>query len=115
MSKVYMVQMPHRWDGSRQELVPKFDTESAKQYGELVQILGPTAAPFKSKPIVDEIFLKLKNIQPEDSVLLIGNPILIGIVTAIAADLLHPEPVRLLQWSGKDGKYIPVEVNIFGS
>jgi len=40
---------------------------------------------------------------------LIGNPVLIGITCTVAA-AQNKGSVRLLQWSGKNKKYIPITV-----
>ncbi len=108
MSKVYVVQNQHRWDGAHQRFVPKFDSTSAERFGELVYLLSPTAAPFRSEPIIAELQEKLRDYRPGDHLLLVGNPVLIGFAVAIAADA-NDGHVDLLQWSGKDQRYIEVK------
>lgn len=109
MSKVFVVQNQHRWDRDRQKFVPKFDLSPAAEFGELVYLLSPTAAPFRPEPIIAELKQKLAGITPEDYILCVGNPLLIQWVGVIAAGLLGGR-LRSLQWSGKDQRYIPVEV-----
>ena len=107
---VYVVQKQHRWDAQKQELVQKYDLEPAEEYGDLVYLLSPTAAPFNSKPIVEELKESLYGFSDDDYLLLIGNPALIGFAVAIAADN-NQGNLKLLQWSGKDKKYLPIKVN----
>lgn len=112
MPRVFVVQKQHRFDEAKGELVPKFDLASAEQYGEIVYLLSPTASPFNPDPIIAELQEKLAGFTEADSLLLVGNPCLIGFATAIAADATDGF-VRLLQWSGRDRAYIPVEADVF--
>ena len=108
MSKVYVVQNQHRWDRDKQRFEPKFDLTPAEEFGELVYLLSPTAAPFRPEPIIQELREKLKDYQEGDHLLLVGNPVLIGFAVTVAADV-NGGRVSLLQWSGKDQRYIAVE------
>ena len=105
---VFAVQQPHRWNGKK--LVPTFDLRPAEEYGEIEFLLSPSAAPWDTVSIVDELQEKLHNYTDEDYLLLIGNPVLIGLTVAIAANMNGA--VNCLQWSGKDKKYICVSANI---
>jgi len=108
MSRVFVVQNQHKWDREKQVFNPKFDLTPAESYGQLVYLLSPTAAPFRSAPIVAELRDKLKDFGADDHLLLVGNPVLIGFAVAIAASM-NGGKVSLLQWSGKDQRYINVE------
>ena len=61
---------------------------------------------------IDELNEKLAGYKPTDYLLLVGNPCLIGWAVAIATHKTGGS-VRLLQWSGKDKKYIGILANIF--
>lgn len=113
MSKVYVVQNQHRWDRHEKVFVPKYDFTPAAEYGEMVDLLSPTAAPFRTDSIIEELHEKLRNFTSNDYLLLVGNPVLIGISMAIAADYNQGD-LNVLQWSGKDRKYLPIVVkNIY--
>lgn len=107
MRKVFVVQNQHRWSAQHEGFVPKFDLTPAEQFGELVYLLSPTAAPFHPEPIIREMKAKLKDFARGDHLLLVGNPILIGFAVALAAQRTGGV-VSLLQWSGKDQRYIQV-------
>jgi len=111
MSKVFVVQNQHRWDPAKGAFVPKFDLTSATKYGELVYLLTPTAAPFNSGPVINELRDKLAFFGDDDCLLLIGNPVLIGCAVAIASEVNNGR-VRMLQWSGTDRRYVPVQVEL---
>lgn len=107
MSKVFVVQMPTRYDKDKGTYVDRYDITPAEFYGEIVHLLKPNAAPFNSKGIIEQLHDELKDYSDADWILMIGNPILIAFVGAIAAH--HNDgKINALQWSGKDGAYIPV-------
>lgn len=111
LSKVYIVQEQNRWDEKAMKLVPRFDLSSAEQYGDLDYLLSPTAAPFSSASILRDLHHKLRHFTDEDYLLLIGNPCLIGWSVAVAS--YHNDGfVTLLQWSGREGKYIEIKSEI---
>lgn len=112
MSKVFVVQNQHRWDKDKGVFTPKYDLSSAKSYGELVDLLTPTASPFNSEPVVRELREKLAWFGDDDSLLLVGNPVLIGCAVAIAASV-NQGRVAMLQWSGTDRRYVRVFVEVF--
>src|SRR5690606_29686130 len=108
MSRVFVVQNQHRWNRDEQRFEPKFDLTPAKEFGELVYLLSPTAAPFRPEPIIEELREKLSDFGTGDYLLLVVNPILLGFAGAIAGDA-DGRDVSLLQWSGKDQRYIAVK------
>ncbi len=109
---VFIIQEQMRWDTNSSKFVSKFDIESAKRFGKIEHLLSPKAAPFNSTPIISELHKKLKKFSDDDYLLLIGNPCLIGWAVAIAADY-NDGRVKLLQWSGKDQKYMEIKADIF--
>lgn len=109
---VYVVQKQHKWDRGEGTFVPKFDLSPAENYGRLEYLLPPTASPFRVVPLIKELHDRLREYTPDDYLLLVGNPVLIGCAAAIAAEY-GDGSVRFLQWSGRDGTYIPVLAEIF--
>lgn len=109
MPKVFVIQNQHRWSEADRTFIPKYDISSAGEYGELCPILSPTASPFKPANVLPDINRALEGFTDEDHLLLIGNPILIGMCVSRAA-FFNSGRVKLLQWSGKEGKYICVVV-----
>lgn len=100
------------WSKESRRLEAKFDLSPAKEFGELVFLLGNGATPFSSEAPIAELSSKLADYSDDDYLLLIGNPCLIGFTVAIAADANNGR-VRLLQWSGKEQRYLKVEANLF--
>lgn len=107
-ARVLVVQKQHRFDHSTGTLVSKYDLDPARAFGEISYLLGPTAAPFSSAPIITELREKLKDYDGDsDFLLLIGNPCLIGWAVALAA-ANSGGVVSLLQWSGREQRYLPI-------
>jgi hypothetical protein len=84
MARVYIVQDQQRRQSG--ELVSLFDFSAAERFGELIFVLGPSARPFPpNEGIVAQLHEALQDFGPDDYLLLVGNPCLIGWATAIAA------------------------------
>lgn len=84
--------------------------DKAGSFGRLVDLVSPSAKPFDVDPVLAEMTAKLRDFAPDDYILCIGNPILIGWAIAIAA-LRADGAVTCLQWSNDD--YVPVRANIY--
>jgi hypothetical protein len=112
MSRVFVVQRTLYRDRETGELRERFGIETAARYGELIDLLGSSASPFNPDPVLKEMHEKLQDFNDDDFLLCIGNPILIGWATAIAADY-NDGRVWSLQWHGKGQKYIPVRADIY--
>ena len=91
--------------------MPKYDLSPAEQYGEIVELLSPTAKPFNPAPLVEELYIKLEKFGNDDFIICIGNPILLSMAVAVAADI-NDGKVRLLQWHGHRNEYVPVDVDL---
>lgn len=103
---VYIIQDQKHVDKNSQ-LKPKFDFEPAREFGKLEFLLKPSASPFDLKPVLKRLHQVLTNFTDGDFLLLTGNPVLLGLAVAIAADY-NEGNVALLQWSGAKRTYIPV-------
>ena len=113
MAVVYIIQKQMRYDERKRGLVPRFDLEPAKQYGELCYLLSPTAEPTDPEPVLKALRERLEHVTADDYLLLVGNPCLIGWATAIAADRTEGR-VNFLQWHSRERRYLAVRAKIFG-
>lgn len=91
------------------KLVQRFPQleEKAATFGRVEYLLSSSAGPFNTDDIVSELIPKLANFTGEDYLLLVGNPVLIGLCTAIAAQA-NEGCVNLLQWSGRNQEYFAI-------
>jgi hypothetical protein len=106
---VYVIQDQKTVDNRSGELRPKFDFTPAKEFGELEFLLWPSASPFSLDGPISALHEKLRNYRDGDYLLLVGNPVLLGLAVAVAADY-NMGNVNLLQWSGARRTYLPVHV-----
>lgn len=112
MGRVFVVQEPMKWDKGTRSLISKFDIGPALEHGSIVHLLDFQASPFDPEPVIERLDHLLADFGDDDCLLLTGNPCFIGWAVAIAADV-NGGRVRMLQWSGKDGRYLPIESQIF--
>jgi hypothetical protein len=104
---VYVVQNSNHVNPSTGQLEPKFNFEPATRFGEIRFLLSPSASPFSLGSVLADLKKNLSTFNNRDFLLLVGNPVLLGLATAIAADY-NDGNVNLLQWSGAKRTYIPV-------
>tara|TARA_R110000772_G_scaffold30806_13_gene76540 strand:+ start:1700 stop:2038 length:339 start_codon:yes stop_codon:yes gene_type:complete len=110
---VYAVQQQMRFDQTSKKLVPRFTSISkAEQWGSIVYLLSPSAHPFSPSLVLGDLHEALCNFGDEDHLLLIGNPGLIGMATALAAHYNRGR-VKLLQWSGRHNEYTEIITEIY--
>ena len=112
VGRVLAIQNQMRYEREKGIYVPKFDLSPAEEYGQIKFLLSPTASPFNPAGVMPDLWEGLRDYSDDDHLLLVGNPILIGWATAIAADV-NDGRVRLLQWSGKDRRYLSVDAQVF--
>lgn len=112
MSKVYVVQNQQMRDRVTGEMRPRFDLSPARDYGELEFLLESSDLPFRPRPVIEKLRRKLAYYTPDDYLLLIGNPCLIGWTVALAAQVASGR-VKLLQWHTQSQSYLLVEANVF--
>lgn len=112
--RVFAVQQPTGRDPATGSIVNTMDLSPAAEWGELVFILPPTHNPFDD---IDETgrrvwdVLTERGFGEEDVLLLVGNPALIAVVSAVAACITSGR-LRLLQWQRSRGEYWPLEINL---
>ena len=110
---VFVIQKQMKLDDATGDLVPRFSSlERAKRWGDLKYLLSPTAHPFNPESIISDLKEKLETFTEDDHLLLIGNPALIGMATAIAAKQTSGT-VRFLQWPGRQKDYMEISVRLF--
>jgi hypothetical protein len=99
MAKVYAIQE-----------TPGKNLLAATNYGELEFLLPPkTNLMFATEPAVKKIRAGLENFAEDDYLLLVGDPISIGIATHYAAK--SSGVVNFLKWDNREYKYFPVSVD----
>ena len=109
---VYLPSVPTRYDPISNKRIPSIDLKPAMRYGELVPLVNLQAG-FRDDEIHEALeTLKegLKNYDPEDYILCVGDPILMAAAIAYASDM--SEIVRVLRWDKVKREYDFTEVRL---
>ena len=113
MGIVYVVQEQLRFDVESGKNVPRFPSiDRARELGKIVYMLEPNAHPFVPNNVTGILHHHLSNFCDEDYLILVGNPVLLGMATAIAANY-NSGRVNFLQWSQKGDRYTLITAEIF--
>lgn len=111
MPKVFVPQVPSRFDRAARIWVPIVDLSSAKQYGELVELLPPEANRLHTGPLVAAMKESMAQITEQDWLVAVGDPSLIAAAAAIAAARCHGA-LRILKWDRITSTYLAVEMKL---
>jgi hypothetical protein len=85
----------------------------ALKYGEISVLLPPgLQIGFSAGQIVQQINAKLSNFSDADYLLLIGDPVAIGVSVAVAGKW-NQGKVKMLKWDKQEHMYYPVSINFY--
>lgn len=120
-SKVYVVQQPMRrvskedvdrgfyGENALGTFVPTFDLTPALEYGDIELLLDSGVfVGIATVPMIRSFHEKLRNYTSDDFLILTGNPVAMGLATAVAAHY-NAGTVNILQWDRRQRKYIKTE------
>ena len=92
---------------------PKMNIIGAQKYGELKFLLPEfSQIIFSPGPLVFKLKKLLKDFKPEDYLLLIGDPALIGVACSIVSDITNGK-YNLLKWDKQERQYYPIKINLY--
>lgn len=111
MTKVYVPQIPSRFDQQIKRWVPVMNLDPAKQFGDIEILLPPDGGRIPAKDITQIIAKGLKPITPQDWLLAIGDPLAIGVMMIYAARYLNGE-LRVLRWDKRSSQYHQLTVSL---
>ena len=108
-STVYVIQeIPGTRAGA-----PKINIMSAREYGEFNFLLPEfSQIIFSPGPLVFKLRKLLQNYQPEDYLLLTGDPAIIGVACSIVSDITSGK-YNLLKWYKQERMYYPIKINLY--
>jgi hypothetical protein len=89
------------------------DVSKAMDFGSLTLVLDryDEAQMLNMPRIVAKMRSRLAKFTPMDYLLLVGNPVTIGVACAIVADLCGGR-FTVLKWDGQERRYYPIRVDI---
>lgn len=108
MSRVFVPQVPSRYDVSASAWMPTVNIDPAKKFGELKVMLPPEASRLELSSIVSMLKRMMTDFGPDDYVLALGDPMIISLAAVIAERAAGH--LRLLKWDRMSRQYLPMEV-----
>ena len=92
---------------------PKINIMGASNYRKIKFLLPEfSQIIFSPGPLVFKLRKGLKDLKEGDSLLLIGDPALIGVACSIVSDITNGK-YNLLKWDKQERKYYPIEINLY--
>lgn len=111
MAKIYIPQVPSRYDTAVRAWVPTVNLDPAKEFGELVVMLPPNANRLHISPILAALREKMADYEKGDAIVAVGDPSILAAAACIAARKTGGE-LRMLKWDRILGNYIAVEMKV---
>jgi hypothetical protein len=105
MKKVYIPQLPTRFDRATSTRIPCFNLNPASEYGELVTV---TETHENLTDAIATVRGAAKKIESDDYILAIGNVILLAVM--IAEALKYNSVITLLRWDRVREEYSKEEI-----
>jgi hypothetical protein len=62
--------------------------------------------------LIFELRRLLKNYTPDDYLLLVGDPAIIGVACSIVSDITNGK-YKLIKWDKQERRYYPIEINLY--
>ena len=85
----------------------------ASKYGEFNFLLPEfSQIIFSPGPLFFKLRKLLQNYQPEDYLLLTGDPAIIGVACSIVSDITSGK-YNLLKWDKQERMYYPIKINLY--
>ena len=110
MPRVFIPQIPSRFDTRANAWMPTVNIDPAKKFGELNIMLPPEANRLELSSIVSVLKRMMKDYSANDYVLALGDPRIIAVAAVIAERAAGS--LRLLKWDKMSRDYILMEVSL---
>lgn len=109
MTKVYVPQVPSRFDQDVKAWVPTVDLTSAQRFGEIVVVTQPQAYRMAVSQLVPAMKYKMADFAAADYLIALGDPTIMITAALIAASHTGGR-VKLLKWDRRLSDYIELEI-----
>ena len=111
MPKVFVPQLPQRYDAATRLFIPTVDIKPAERFGDVVVLLPPNANRLHTAPLVTALREGMRDMTEEDHLVALGDPTLIAAAACIAARM-HGGLLRVLKWDRRTSDYISTELRV---
>lgn len=110
MSRVFIPQVPSRFDTKISAWVPTVDVNQASAFGEVLVMLPPEAYRMDSETVIKLLRAAMADYGSDDCLLAMGDPAIIATAAAIADRA--STPLRMLRWDKFTRQYHMTEINL---
>ena len=111
MSKVFIPQMPTKFDRATNLWIPTININPARRFGDLITLLPPAATRNSIDTCAASVSDAMQDYGPEDCIVAVGDPSIYAIVACIAVKKTGGL-LRMLKWDRQLGDYLLVEVTV---
>lgn len=108
--KVYVPNLPTRWDAATRKRVPSIDLNAAADYGELVTMSEGPVNNAHINDTIEHVQRQAESITDGDVILLVGDVVLAAACIAWACDNLGS--TQVLRWDKNKRAYDVMEVSL---
>jgi len=92
---------------------PKINITGALEYGDFKFLLPELSQLMWSPgPLIFQLRKLLKDYTPDDYLLLVGDPAIIGVACSIVSDITNGK-YNLLKWDRQERQYYPIKINLY--
>ena len=92
---------------------PKINITGALEYGDFKFLLPELSQLMWSPgPLIFQLRKLLKDYTPDDYLLLVGDPAIIGVACSIVSNITNGK-YKLIKWDRQERKYYPIEINLY--
>ena len=92
---------------------PKINITGALEYGDFKFLLPELSQLMWSPgPLIFQLRKLLKDYTPDDYLLLVGDPAIIGVACSIVSDITNGK-YKLIKCDRQERKYYPIEINLY--
>lgn len=109
MPRVYLPQLPSRFDGRMNAWVPTVDVTPATRFGEIVVVTEPQAYRMAVAQLVPAIKHQMRDFTQSDYLIALGDPSIM-VTCALVAATRTGGRVKLLKWDRRLTDYIESEI-----
>jgi hypothetical protein len=111
MPKVYIPQVPSRYDQQTRLWIPTVNVDPARKFGELQIMLPVNANRLHTAPLIAAMKESMAEFNDQDWIVALGDPSLIAAAACIATRKTGGI-LKLLKWDRLASDYIAVEAAI---
>jgi hypothetical protein len=107
-SRVFIPQLPSKFDRDINRWVPNVNTAAAAKFGELVIMVPPEASRLSIMEQIELVNDAMMDFNEQDWYVALGDPTFISIVAYIAGTRTRGR-MRMLKWDKQTADYLPID------